>query len=123
MAYDPISGITILFGGETDAGVVGDQWSWNGVNWTELTPPQPAPSARKGAGMAFSRVDSGLVLYGGTAAAGYVTDTWIWNGTRWTLATPSVSGASSNVIGMTWDAAMDAAVLVTLGGVATWGGM
>ena len=61
MAYDPISGVTILFGGETDTGVVGDQWSWNGVNWTQLTPPQPAPSARKGAGMAFSRVDSGLV--------------------------------------------------------------
>ena len=42
MAYDPGTGQLVLFGGDDFA----DTWTWNGSDWTELT-PSTSPLARE----------------------------------------------------------------------------
>jgi len=83
MAFDPISGSVILFGGIQLGGpIVGDMWSWDGTNWTQLLPAH-APSARWHAVMASDPGAGHVVLHGGSDGVD-LTDTWIWNGADWT---------------------------------------
>jgi hypothetical protein len=34
MAYDPVSRVLVLFGGDGVGGNLGDTWTWDGANWT-----------------------------------------------------------------------------------------
>ncbi|MEO8376344.1 MAG: kelch repeat-containing protein [Candidatus Sumerlaeota bacterium] len=95
MAYDPIGGITYLFGGNlgTATQCLNDLWSWDGEEWTRLSAggSDPAlPPARSGAAMAFDTARGALVLTGGangtnTFAADAIK-TWEWDGAQWRLA-------------------------------------
>jgi hypothetical protein len=93
----------ILFSG-TNAN---DTWAWDGVHWTQLSPPS-SPALRFDASAAA--LGTSLVLFGGWAQEGNVTEdvaeTWIWNGITW--SEPSVSPAP---------AARSDAVAATLGGI------
>ena len=122
MAFDPISGNIMLFGGETAAGIAADQWLWDGAGWVESRPPEAGPGPRKGAGLAYSRLDSGLVLFGGTTNTAYLNDTWIWNGIRWTQMQPATAPPGGAVIGAAYDSVRDAVVFVIDNAVWTWGG-
>lgn len=77
-------------------------WSWDGDNWTQLTPANN-PTARADAGIAYDASLEVLVLFGGVASSGNLNDTWEFNGTDWTeintLASPTVRTAPS----MTYD--------------------
>jgi hypothetical protein len=57
---------------------LGDTWTWDGTDWTEVT-PAVSPSARSWAAMAGT--EDGVVLFGGQGLRG---DTWVWDGTSWT---------------------------------------
>lgn len=84
MAFDPVSGRVLLFGGVQLGGpIVGDMWSWDGNTWTQLFPAH-APSARWHAVMATDLAGGYVVLYGGYDGADLM-DTWSWDGTDWTL--------------------------------------
>jgi hypothetical protein len=83
MAFDPIFGRVILFGGIQLGGpIVGDMWSWDGANWTQIFPAHE-PSARWHAVMATDLGSGHVVLYGGNDGTDLM-DTWTWDGTDWT---------------------------------------
>jgi hypothetical protein len=83
MAFDPVSGSVLLFGGIQLGGpIVGDLWSWDGTNWSQLFPAH-LPGARWHAVAATDLGTGHVVLYGGFDGADLL-DTWTWDGTDWT---------------------------------------
>ncbi len=85
MAYDSARGVTVMFGGETLSGVLGDTWEWDGKEWAQLS--DMGPAARTDAGMVFAAGEKVCVLFGGNPATGtgqLLGDTWRWDGTAWT---------------------------------------
>ncbi|HEY2599501.1 MAG TPA: hypothetical protein VGJ79_13590 [Candidatus Dormibacteraeota bacterium] len=60
-----------------------DTWTWNGSNWTRLT-PAASPPPRDGYGLTYDAGRSLVVLAGGfpSGSADPVT-TWGWNGVTW----------------------------------------
>jgi hypothetical protein len=67
MAYDPGLGATALFGGAfaPASQYQNDTWTWNGTNWTEISPADTLPPGRAGAGMDYDVVDKVMLLLGG----------------------------------------------------------
>jgi hypothetical protein len=91
MAFDPVRGYAVLFGGFKDSNgidMLNDTWIWDGTNWTQVFPAH-SPSPRIGPGMAYSPVSRGILLFGGQAQVGEggaatdKNDTWLWNGSDW----------------------------------------
>lgn len=88
MAFDPVSGRVLLFGGIQLGGpVMGDTWSWDGVAWTQHVPATP-PAARMQAGMAVDEVRGRVVMYGGVNGTS-LADTAEWDGSEWHTMTPA----------------------------------
>ena len=75
MAYDPASGLVVLFGGYSN-GNKGDTWVYNFTldNWTQRT-PSPSPSPRIMHSMAYDGRSGLVVLFGGLGRG----DTWTYN--------------------------------------------
>jgi hypothetical protein len=90
MAYDAARAEVTLFGGwgtvDSHVQALGDGWTWNGADWTRLSPPH-SPSPRASLGMAGDTHEAGTVLFGGYNgfAGGELGDTWTWDGADWTL--------------------------------------
>ena len=61
---------------------MGDTWSWNGEDWTQLD--DTGPSARSAHAMVFHSARGRAVLFGGNALTGFLNDTWEWDGQAWT---------------------------------------
>jgi hypothetical protein len=79
MAYDPIRGKVVLFGGQDATGYRGDTWEWDGPggHWTLVA--SNGPAARRDHAMA-SRGNK-IVLFGGVSQSGQeLNDTWEWDG-------------------------------------------
>jgi hypothetical protein len=89
MALNPATHTVVLFGGFAMPGVpFGDTWTWNGIDWTQASPPS-SPAARGGAGTASDPSGLGVVIFGGSTGSAVLADTWMWNGTTWTQRNPS----------------------------------
>lgn len=104
MAFDPLRGRTVLFGGRTNAGTIflDDVWEWDGNAWVGQI-PTPRPSRRMGAAMAFDPVSGRVLLFGGQPIGGLpVGDTWAWDGTTWTQLAPTMapSGRTQAVLAL-----------------------
>lgn len=91
MFYDSATQKIILFGGIGRARPTnpvvryGDQWSWDGTNWTEMTSVTVKPPARYGAQTATDPLTGNTVIFGGkNDREEYINDQWRWNGTTWT---------------------------------------
>ncbi len=88
MAYDPIRGETVLFGGrgEQFGGSMGDTWTWDGVRWRLKS--VDGPTIRSSHAMTFDAARGLTVLFGGRAStsssATHYSDTWTWDGAAWT---------------------------------------
>ncbi|MGH9018503.1 MAG: Kelch repeat-containing protein, partial [Acidimicrobiales bacterium] len=119
MAFDPATGDTVLFGGDSivdgSGALLADTWTWNGVTWTEQF-PAVSPPARDGASMAYDAATGDMVLFGGLSADGDLADTWIWNGLTWSEAQPTKSPPARYASAMAYDAATQNIVL--FGGLA-----
>ena len=90
------NGKLLMFGGAAGQSLqpLGDTWSWDGTNWTELAPTS-SPSARAYAQMGSLRDTP--VLFGGADAQGNVLgDTWTWTGTTWVPAPAAMATADSS---------------------------
>jgi hypothetical protein len=86
MTYDPAVSRLVLFGGVGSSGDLADTWTWNGANWTNVTPVSPtaSPPARDTATMAYDALIGEFVLFGGENADGeLLDDTWAWDGGAW----------------------------------------
>lgn len=105
MAYDPIDGYLVLYGGTAGASacsggpagadyLCGDTWSFDAGNWTRLSSGgSGAPPARYGAALVWDDRDACLVLVGGLGRSGITDDTWTFAGGNWTNRTATVAGS------------------------------
>jgi hypothetical protein len=85
MSFDGMSGRLVLFGGQTDAGAVGDTWFFNAgrkpawLRCTDSQCPPGTPSSRLGHRMVFDSVLQEVVLFG-AGRPQLLGDTWLWSG-------------------------------------------
>ncbi len=80
MAYDPVRGILIMFGGQDSSGnSLDDTWAYDrGTNtWTSLQPSGAQPRARAGQAMANDAASGRLIMFGGRLTPyNLVDETW-----------------------------------------------
>src|SRR2546422_7133759 len=100
MAYDAARGQVVLFGGCCAGDLLGDTWTWDGIDWTQRTPAH-APSARF-ATMAYDAARGQVVLFGGLYNGTSFDDTWTWDGTDWTQRTPAHAPSARCCMGMAY---------------------
>ena len=113
MAYDASTGDVILFGGSDSAdstGLLNDTWTWNGANWTNVSPAS-SPPARFLGSMDYDAATGSVVLFGGLGALTPLNDTWTWNGVTWTQQFPTTSPPPRVSGSMTYDASTGDAIL------------
>lgn len=118
MTYDLTLGKSVLFGGNINLGgtsYVGDTWTWDGTNWTQLS-PTTSPSIRGRGFFSYDPTRLHAIYYGGRNSAGALSDTWKWDGANWTLV-PTVTRPGSLGVGglfaygCTYDLARDRHVI------------
>jgi len=120
MAYDEAHGKLVLFGGYDGTAYLADTWTYDGVNWTDVS-PATSPSARAVAAMTYDGVHGEIVLFGGNGgSAGDFGDTWTWDGATWTEKRPAVAPSPRSYLSMAYDAARSSVVL--FGGMLRPGG-
>ncbi len=100
MAFDPVRGNTVLFGGTTvnsESGRRSDTWTWDGVAWTSR--PVTGPSARLESPLVFDEQRGVAILTGGYLGSNQRgRDTWEWNGSAWSLRTSTAPRRSNHVL-------------------------
>jgi hypothetical protein len=92
LLYDADLHRTILFGGHnTGTGaILGDTWTYDGTDWTELTPAS-SPSARYRTQSVLDTTRRRAVVYGGYDGVQLLRDTWEFNGSDWTQVTTATA--------------------------------
>ncbi len=109
MAYDSARNVCVLFGGNSDGGLQGDTWEWDGTTWMQRSPGAP-PSARYLPAMAYDSARGVTVLFGGYRG-GFMGDTWEWDGTNWTQRTPATTPGQRYAHAIAYDSARSMTVL------------
>ncbi len=113
-AYDPASGLFVIFGGRSALGVVADTWSYDSDTnmWTKRE-PTVAPSAREGVSMASASGSNRIILFGGRIGTGPLNDTWSYDvaANAWTNVTPTRAPSVRFLSPMTYDSASSRIVL------------
>jgi len=110
--YDSLRGVSVLFGGSSDSGPgnLSDTWSWNGFNWSQMSPATSPPPVA-GAAMAYDSARGVSVLFGGSGPGGLSFSTWEWDGTNWTQRNPAAEPPARVWAGMTYDSVRGRMVL------------
>jgi len=95
MVYDASLRRVVLFGGydrDTDT-VYGDTWTYDGTNWVDITPTDPAqsPTARYRAQSVYDSARLRTVLYGGFDGTTILQQNYEFTGNVWTLITPTTA--------------------------------
>jgi hypothetical protein len=118
LAYDPVRGRTVLFGGIHNAATLADTWEWDGTVWTQTVGGPPARCAHA---MTFDLARNRTLLYGGERNGQQITDTWEFDGASWTPASGSAP-ATDSMPAMAYDQARATAVLFSSSSYsgATW---
>ncbi len=88
-AYDPVSKLTVIFGGNSQGNLLDETWVFDGKGWSHLVTPVH-PSARATASMSYDRKTRKVVLFGGFSSTAILNDTWLFDGTTktWSQAQP-----------------------------------
>lgn len=93
--WDPVSGLTIMHGGIGDPfDYLSDTWTWDGIDWVELTGVIPPTTERFFGAHAYDEARKKFILFGGRLAdfsGNALQDTWEWDGgaaTSWIDVTP-----------------------------------
>ena len=92
MAYDPVSGKTVMFGGYTATSYLNDTWVFDGTTWTQVT-GRVAPLPRAAGTLVYDGVEHELVLFGGYNGLSWLGDTWVFDGAhlKWTAKKPKTN--------------------------------
>lgn len=89
MAWDPASHRIVMYGGlvadQLEGHEVGETWTWDGSDWTEVDPGPGPPGARQGASLVTAG-DRVLLFGGHVFNVTYYGDAWSWNEGTWTPA-------------------------------------
>ena len=99
MAYDPVLGGVVLFGGDGRGGLLSDTWLFREGNWTPVS-SSLSPPARSGASLVWQAPSQRLILFGGNGSFGPLSDTWAFSGGSWyplhsTVSPPARTNASA----------------------------
>src|SRR5487761_509389 len=111
LAYDPVAGLLVLFGG---TGSGGGLWSWDGLNWTRHAASGSAPAPRQDAMLAWDGNTSQLLVFGGgDGQAMDNNDTWELDTSRWSWQqmSPAHQPPPRHNSDMQWDAGYSGDVL------------
>ena len=108
--YDPNGQAVLMFGGHdwneivSGAGPKGDTWSFDGNDWTQLS-PTTVPPARQGHRMVHDRNRGTVVMFGGSGGPGVgeLGDMWEWDGIDWTQLFPNTMPPARQFYSMFWD--------------------
>jgi cysteine-rich repeat protein len=84
VAFDPMRGVIVLYGGISDTNdVLADTWELDDSTWTPRTSSVP-PGPRREHSMAFDPVSNKVLAYGGREMFGPLGTTLAWDGVTWT---------------------------------------
>lgn len=113
-AYDPDTGVVMLYGGRLDGGQPADDtWAWDGTNWDELDAGTRSPPAGEGATMVWDRARRQMVLALPVAtAAGLGGETWVWSRTRWTRLRDGAFPRGIEPVAAAWDTVTSSVIAV-----------
>lgn len=97
MAYDPVSGKAILFGGVVakSGEQLGDTWGYDPIanTWTDLDPAGDTPSPRDSFSMVYDQINQKIILFGGWSdeTGAHLNDTWAYDpaANTWTNLNPT----------------------------------
>lgn len=118
MAYNPITGGALVFGGDTFgfSGATDETWSFDGSTWTNLM-PSGGVSAAVGVGMVYDFARGVFVTYGSLATGFFggpsVDATWEYDpiGNAWTQVFPVTTPGGLGLYGMSYDLVRSRVVL------------
>jgi hypothetical protein len=103
MAYDPAHAVVVLYGGHVqgreEGDIIGDTWTWNGTDWTEVDVGPGGPGKRAGTSIVTS--GSNVVLFGGHYwNVEYSADAWTHDGHAWSRVdrAPRPAGRASSAV-------------------------
>src|SRR5262245_16857921 len=99
LCFDPGTGRTVLYGGESNYAGDSDTWAWEGVDWSELA---VAPQAGL-CSAAFDLARARTVAVGSTTtAAGLLRGTWERGPGNWTVRASGSSSPLPGVVAYDW---------------------
>jgi hypothetical protein len=126
MAYDPVRGVHVLFGGTDGMTHLADTYTFDASRrtWTKVgggtTPP-----AREAAAATFVP-GVGVVIFGGAGTPcciNFLNDMHVWDGASWAPVVSTVVGDPPGAVPSVWDASMawdpDRSALIVTGGLLT----
>ena len=101
MAYDPVTGHVLMFGGDTGAfpnPSTNQTWRYDGVTWTQLA-PTASPTGKLGIQLVHDSNRGVFVMYGGSNTSAFggasVNQTWEFDGAQWLSGAVPGPGARS----------------------------
>jgi len=108
VAYDPVRGDLVLFGGTANGVALADTWTWDGHRWNRRRPPVVPWTSSTDQAMTYDPVREVVVRYGQQPSS-----TWSWDGGIWTQG--SLSAITQGPIAMAFDPALSAVLLYGAG--------
>jgi uncharacterized repeat protein (TIGR02543 family) len=125
MAFDPLTGYVVLFGGIIDMTTnpnttLSDTWIFENSEWKHLN--ATGPCARLGEYMAYDYTDNYILMFGGGPyltlnSSLYYSDTWEFQNGTWTKLFPATSPNARGLGAITWDPIDD--YLLVYGGMSS----
>jgi hypothetical protein len=125
IAFDPIQGKLLMYGGLQSTTPLNDTWTFDGATWTQLT-PATTPPPRWGHRMVLDTRRMRIVTFGGRSptATANANDTWEWNGVDWQQVVTANAPSARGFYGLAFDERRGKTVLFggQLGGFIPSGG-
>lgn len=102
MAFSPALNATVLFGGLSLNGFLGDTWTFHAGTWTKVTSSgSSGPTPMRAATMVWDGADNELLEFGGYNSGTYYSASWWFDSGGWSptgasgVAPPGVYGAEA----------------------------
>jgi thrombospondin type 3 repeat protein/HYR domain-containing protein/galactose oxidase-like protein len=93
--YDRARGVTVLFGGSSDAVT----WEYDGTSWSSVA-TSIAPPARSGHRMVYDGAHGRVLLFGGITPEGIrLNDLWQYAGGAWSRIETGIAPPPSGIVG------------------------
>jgi cysteine-rich repeat protein len=117
MAWEPVTGAVMMFGGTDTNTPNNETWLWNGTTWSAAT-TLPVPAARAYHMMTTDPFRKRVIVFGG--GGDDPPTTWEWDGNNWANLTPTSPVALTTVDEIAFDSERHRAVIYDPADNVTW---